>query len=178
MSLLGRELTTEERDKLEHLARSRTEEIRLVERARIILGASEATRLLALGRSLGKDKHTVQFWIQRFLKEGIDGLHDRPRPGCPCQYSAEQKARVLATALTSPQQLGLPFGSWTHDRLTLYVNQELGIPMSRSRIATLLHNEGLRWHHQEGWFGERVDPAFAEKRGPSSRVTRLQPSRL
>src|SRR6266851_3249903 len=28
--------------------------------------------------------------------------------------------------------------------------------------------EGLRWRKQEGWFGERIDPEFAEKRGPSN----------
>ena len=43
-----------------------------------------------------------------------------------------------------------------------------GIAMKRSRIDELLLREGLRWHTQETWFGERVDPQFAEKRGASS----------
>ena len=34
-------------------------------------------------------------------------------------------------------------------------------------IGEILLKEGLRWRRQETWFGERVDPEFAEKRGGS-----------
>ena len=43
--------------------------------------------------------------------------------------------------------------------------------MKRTRIAEILSKEGLRWRKQEGWFGERVDPEFAKKRGPSNGST-------
>jgi hypothetical protein len=36
--------------------------------------------------------------------------------------------------------------------------------MKRSRIDEILLREGLRWRKHETWFGERVDPDFAEKR--------------
>ena len=39
----------------------------------------------------------------------------------------------------------------------------------------LLIAEGLRWRTQETWFGERVDPEFAKKRGSLKRST---PTRL
>src|SRR4051794_25143179 len=71
----------------------------------------------------------------------------------------------------SPRSLGLSFASWTLDRLTAYLNEQKGIAIKRTRIDELLLAEGLRWRSQETWFGERVDPAFAEKRGPSSRST-------
>jgi transposase len=65
----------------------------------------------------------------------------------------------------------LPFGAWTLDRLAAYLAEEEGIPIKRSRISEVLRTEGLRWRTQEGWFGERPDPAFAEKRGRSSPST-------
>ena len=37
--------------------------------------------------------------------------------------------------------------------------------MKRSRLDEVLLTEGLRWRKQETWFGERVDPDFAAKRG-------------
>jgi hypothetical protein len=40
--------------------------------------------------------------------------------------------------------------------------------MQRSRIDEILVHEGLRWRKHETWFGERVDPAFAEKRSHGS----------
>jgi transposase len=54
---------------------------------------------------------------------------------------------------------------WTLDRLELYLNAQQGIPIKRSRIAEILIAEGLRWRQQETWFGERVDPDVATKRG-------------
>lgn len=79
---------------------------------------------------------------------------------------------MIATALTDPQILDLPFASWTLDRLAAYCNEELQIPIQRSRIDDVLIAEGLRWRQQETWFGERVDPDFAQKRGPSKPSTR------
>src|SRR4051812_27826844 len=85
----------------------------------------------------------------------------------------ERVAQVLAAAVTDPKTLGLPFGCWTLDRLTTYPHErpdEAGgpLPLSRSQLDLLLAGEGLRWRKEETWFGERVDPQFVEKRGPSS----------
>jgi len=83
---------------------------------------------------------------------------------------------VIATALTPPEHLGLPFASWTLDRLEAYLNEHKAMAIKRSRIDDLLIAEGLRWRTQETWFGARVDPEFAKKRGAlrSSIRTRLQ----
>jgi transposase len=110
----------------------------------------------------------VRDWLKRFNTHGVEGLHDLPRGGRPATYSPEQVAEVIATALTDPKTLGQPFASWTLDRLETYLNEEKGIPIKRSRIDDLLIAEGLRWREQESWFGERVDPDFAKKRGPST----------
>ncbi|HET6467292.1 MAG TPA: winged helix-turn-helix domain-containing protein, partial [Geminicoccaceae bacterium] len=72
---------------------------------------------------------------------------------------------VIATALTDPRALDLPFASWTLDRLAAHLNEREGIAIKRSRIDELLRAEGLRWRKHESWFGARVDPEFAEKRG-------------
>ena len=87
-------------------------------------------------------------------------------------YTQEQVGEIVALSLTDPQTVELPFASWTLDRLAAYLNEVKGIPIKRSRISELLIAEGLRWREEEHWFGERVDPAFAEKRGRSSRFTR------
>ena len=74
---------------------------------------------------------------------------------------------LLATSLSDPQELGLPCASWTLDRLAADLNEERGIAIKRRRLGEILQAEGLRWRQQETWFGERPDPAFAAKRGPS-----------
>jgi transposase len=154
------------------LAQSRTAAARTVERAQIIWLASQGWRVPAIARDVGVNVDTVRLWLTRFNADGLGGLHDRPRAGRPATYTAKQAGDVVALALTDPQSLGLPFASWTLDRLTAYLHEVKRLPMSRARIGKLLVAEGLRWRTQETWFGERVDPAFAEKRGPSSPSTR------
>jgi len=99
-------------------------------------------------------------------------LNDELHSGRPATYTLDQVSLVIETALTKPEALGLPFACWTLDRLEIYLNEQKNSGMKRSRIDELLIQEGLRWKMQETRFSERVDPEFAEKRGPSSRSTR------
>ena len=173
--LTVRALTVEEAETVERLARSRTAPARAVERAAIVWQAHQGARVPAIADRLGVCAATVRLWLTRFNAGGIAGLADAPRPGRPATYPPEAVGELVAASLTKPQELGLPFGSWTLDRLAAYLAEERGIAMKRSRIGELLQAEGLRWRTQETWFGERPDPAFAEKRGPSSAST---PARL
>lgn len=172
MALRVRPMTAEEERTIEQLSRSRTASARAVERARIIRLAKEGLRVPAIARELDIVPKTVRIWLKRFNERGLDGLKDKPRPGRAPTYTRDEVGELIAVALTNPQELGLPFASWTLDRLEAYLNEEKGIGLKRSRIDEILLAEGLRWRTQESWFGERVDPDFAEKRGRSSSSTR------
>jgi transposase len=167
-----RPLSPEEQAALEQWAHSRTASARLVERARIIRMASQGHRVPAIAQQLQLTAIPVRTWCQRFNAAGLAGLADTPRAGRPATYSAHKVAEVMATALTPPEQLGLPCASWTLDRLEAYLNDQTAIAIKRSRIDDLLIAEGLRWRTQEPWVGERVDPQFAHKRGALKHSTR------
>lgn len=79
-----REPTSQKRRDLEHLATS-------------------------IARELGVSKPTVDL-CRRFNEHGLSSLEDQPRSGRPPTYTAEQRAQVIATALTDPKRLDLPFG--------------------------------------------------------------------
>lgn len=175
MALRVRPLTAEEQTELRRRVASRTAPARVVERARMIWDLHHGARVPAVARRLGVGADVVRIWLKRCNAEGLDGLRDRPRSGRPVTYRPEMVGEVIATSLTQPDALGLPFGSWTLDRLQAYLNEERGLPIKRTRIDELLRAEGFRWRQQETWFGERVDPAFAEKRGPSSPCTPRHP---
>jgi transposase len=199
VALRVRELTGEEQETIRQLAHARTAPARVVERARIVELARQGWRVPAIAADMRLHEQTVRAWLTRFNTAGLDGLKDAPRPGRPTTYTAEQVGEVIATALTNPQTLGLPFGCWTLDRLAAYLHEERALPIKRSRSADLLIAEGLRWRSQETWFGERaalappvdqeapplaprkkkkeraVAPDFAQKRGPSRPSIRLLP---
>ena len=164
-------MTAAEHAAVEKLARSHTAPAQRVQRAPILWHASRGETASAIAARVGLDGETVRKRIRRFNAEGLEALKDRPRSGRRPTYTAEQTATVIATALTKPETLGLPFVAWTLDRLTAYLHEEKEIAMQRSRLDEILIAEGLRWRKHETWFGERVDPAFAEKRGSSRRST-------
>jgi transposase len=138
----------------------------MVERARMVWLAAQGESLTTIARLVQRSLPTVRHWLQRFNAQGLVGLQDSPRSGRPPRYSAAQVGQLIELALTDPDTLDLPFGCWTLDRLQYYANEVLGIPIKRARIGEVLLAEGLRWRRQETWFGERVDPEFAEKRAP------------
>ena len=170
-----RALTAKERSAMETLARSRTAPARQVERARVVLCASRGETPPGIAEALGLSAETVRRRIRRFNAEGLAAFDDHHRSGRPATYSPDEFAAVIAAALTAPRSLGLPFASWTLDRLAAYLLEHKGIAMRRSRIDEVLLAEGLRWRRQETWFGKRVDPEFAEKRGGSRRSTPHRP---
>jgi transposase len=169
--LLLRPLTEEEVRALRTLAHGQKVEARLRDRARICWLSHEGHRVREIVALVGTGDATVRHWITRYNAEGLAGLQDAPRIGRPPTYTPEELGTVIATSLTPPQDLDLPFASWTLDRLAAYLHEVKGIATKRSRIGELLQAEGLRWRTQETWFGERVDPDFAEKRGRSSPST-------
>jgi transposase len=155
----------EEQHELERLAHARTAPARLVERARVVVAALAGERAEAIAARFHVTAATVYLWLHRYNDHGVAGLEDRSRKGRPSTYTREQVGEIVATALTDPQTLDLPFQSWTLDRLAAYLSEQKGIAMKRSRLGEVLLSEGLRWRQQESWFGERVDPEFAAKRG-------------
>ena len=170
-----RNLSAEETSAVKALAHSRTAPAQRVERARLVWRASRGETPPRIAAALGVSAETVRRRIRRFNAEGFAALEDHHRTGRPATYAADAVARVIAAALTSPRRLGLPFASWTLDRLAAYLLEHKGIAMRRSRIDEILLREGLRWRRHESWFGERVDPEFAEKRGVSRSSTPRRP---
>ena len=133
-------------------------------RAKIVLLSNQRHTTREITAKLDCNERTTLKWIGCFNRHGVAGLEEGPREGRPRVYGPEDVGTVIQAALTPPQELGLPFASWTLDRLVAYLKEEKGVGMGRTRVAEMLSNEGLRWRKKEKWFGERVDPEFAEKR--------------
>ena len=89
-------LTREEHRALKQYVRSGTTEQRLVERARIILLASEGQSTEQIAQALHTRPARVSKWRQRFAKHRLAGLDDSARSGKPRQYSEVTERRILA----------------------------------------------------------------------------------
>ena len=134
--------TAEQRAELMTLARSRTEEARLVERAKIVLACLEGKRNDAVGRELGVRPNTVGLWRKRFAAAGVAGLRDRVRPGKTPKYGADLRLRVLRQLELPP-----PKGSASWDGAS--VAATLGV--SDDAIWRLLRKEGVQLRRRRSW---------------------------
>ena len=75
------ELTPQERGKLESWLRSTTIRAGLAKRARIILMLAEGRSISHISRTVGIRRRFVYKWVERFIKQGINGLQDKPGRG-------------------------------------------------------------------------------------------------
>ena len=168
MTLRVRALSDEEAHRLARMTRSQKLGAGLVRRAQIIQHAVDGLSAPGIAAKMGRCGATVRFWLKRFNERGWPGLAEDMRSGRPPTYTAEERSAVIAAALSRPADLGLPFASWTLDRLVAYLGE-------KSRMSEVLQAEGLKWRQEETWFGARVDPEFERKRGRSSASTPPRP---
>lgn len=94
-------LDAEERQHLEHLLHRGTHATRQVTRARILLKAAEGWEDRAIAEALSVGRATVERPRQRFIKEGLGALADRPRPGTLAKLDAKAEARLIAEACSA-----------------------------------------------------------------------------
>src|ERR1019366_6752 len=88
--------SAEVRTELTAMSRSRREETRMVERARMVLACLEGKKIQQVAQETGASIPTVSKWRQRFAQSGIAGLRDQPRSGKPRTDDAVFRDRGVA----------------------------------------------------------------------------------
>jgi transposase len=136
------ECSAEDAANLATLSKSRTEEARTVERARIILACLEGKEIQQVARELGVSVPTVSKWRKRFAWWGLRGLTDRPRPGKRVTYDAAFRNRVLAL-LEQPPPPGM--SHWDGPA----VAEKLG--SSVHAVWRVLRREGIYLQRVRSW---------------------------
>jgi homeodomain-containing protein len=82
-------LPTDERERLESLARAHSTPQALAFRCQLILRAAAPDQPpnLRVAAELHCNRHTVGLWRHRYLEHGLAGLQDAPRSGRPRSFS-------------------------------------------------------------------------------------------
>ena len=76
-------LTPAERQTLLAWQRTTTISAGLDRRARIILLLANGMTITDIAATVGISRRHVYKWVQRFVQEGLEGLHDKPGRGGP-----------------------------------------------------------------------------------------------
>jgi len=141
------------RAQLSKRAASHKDSSRDVLRAKIILGVLDGKSQISVARSLGLRATTVNKWVLRFRKIGIDGLLDAKRSGKPQTVGKDLRTKIIKTLEMDP-----PKGLASWDGISLA--SVLGI--KKSTIYNALEKEGIQLKRTRSWCVS-TDPEFAAK---------------
>jgi transposase len=146
-------VTPQQRQVLETWTRSRVLPHRLVQRAQLVLLASEGVANETIARRLGVSRAKVARWRRRFEEAGVNGLEEARGRGRRATYGRAFVEEVVSTPLRPP-----PDGTTHWSSRTLAA--QLGV--SHATVHRIWHDMGLQ-PHLTRTFTYRRDPLLAEK---------------
>jgi transposase len=152
----------EDRSELERIVRAASSEVRMVERARIVLCAAEGRTAEEIAVGVGCSLPTVVKWRSRYARGGLEGLRDAPRSGAPLTHGPEVRALLIAKACTRPPETesGQRCERWTYREL----GEEVG--MSESQAHVILSRAEIKPHRTDYWImSDFSRPEFEERCG-------------
>lgn len=163
-------LTEEQRKGLETLTRSRTESVRRVERAEILLAYAQGETISAIARQVGTNRPKVNRCVDKALELGVEAaLQDLPGRGRKRVIPREARAWLLSLACQKPKELGYAQELWTRHLLAEHARQHgppAGHPslsgIQRGTVSKILSKEGLK-PHKVRYYVEKRDPEFEAK---------------
>ena len=132
----------EDEDVLRIWATSRTIQVRLAERARMVLRCIAGEAIKDIAADMHTRPNTVILWRDRFVASGVKGLYDLPRSGKPRVYGDEFRRRVLSTLELAP-----PPGQAQWDGPALAAH----LDVSKDAVWRMLRAEGICLARQRSW---------------------------
>ena len=147
-------LKPKERKELEARCRSARTSQGDLKRARIVLLAADGRSTRSIAKEVGVQPRIVSRWRHRFADHGLDGLHDKPRPGKKPIYNGATDKRILAL-LDKPPPDG--FARWNGPLLA----QALG-DVDIQYVWRFLRANKIDLAARKSWC-ESNDPQFAAK---------------
>lgn len=163
-------LTPEQRRELEILSNSRSEPLREIERARILLHYQAGKNPSEIKKALGVSRVTIYHCLHKALEMGVAaGLKDTFHRAKERIIGIDDKAWVVHLACTKPKELGYAAEVWTRRSLATHVRQHAeaaGHPSlaraAKSTVQKILAEQHLQ-PHKVKYYLERRDPEFELK---------------
>ena len=137
------ELSPEAIRELDELYRT-TDDIRLHTRAQMILLAAEQHLVAGeIAKIVRSDPDTVISWLKRYMAEGLNGLADAPRSGCPSKVTSDYREQLVQAVRQRPRSLDQPYSLWTLQRLADFMAERTGIRIADETVRVYLKAAGI-----------------------------------
>lgn len=163
-------LSQEDRNFLENIDQSRTEEVRRVERARMLLLFADNVSVPKIAEQLNTNPPKVYRCIDKALAFGVQtAVGDLKRSGRPSEITPEAKAWVVSLACQKPKDLDYSYEVWTTRLLAQHIRdnaEEQGYPsvvrIGSGTVSRILSENDIK-PHKINYYLERRDPDFEDK---------------
>ena len=155
--LFVRSLTPRERKELTRLVRVGLG-ARVVRRAQMIRLSGQGKSATEIAALWGVSRPGVRKIINRFNREGIPGLADRPRRGRP-RKTDDRYVHLLKKAVSvSPRDLGYAFTCWTLDRLREHLSRKTRVVLSAVHLSRLMAEHDIVYRRPKHGMTHLRDP--------------------
>jgi transposase len=154
-----------DRTELERRVRDRGAQVRVAERARIVLLAAGGLTGPQIAERAGCTEPTVIKWRRQYAEDGLAGLEDAPRRGGPKRVLTDAAVcEILAATVTPPPESLQAEGvtHWSSRRLADWLRRTRRLTVSHDSISRLWRRFCLQPHRTEG-FKFSTDPQLEAK---------------
>jgi len=155
--LLVRSLTAGERKELARLIR-RGLNAHVVRRAQMIRLSSQGQSATAIGALWEISGQAVRKIINRFNREGVAGLANRPRQGRPRKTNARYVKLLKQAVSVNPRDIGYSFTCWTLDRLREHLARKTRIVLSVPHLSRLMAEHNIVYRRPKHGMTHLRDP--------------------
>lgn len=164
-------LSEEEIQRLEKISRSRTSEMQLVTRAKILLYKYDGLSNANIADKLDINRNSVSLCLNKYYAHGVDAaLVDAPKQGRPAIFTDDDIAWIMDLACQKPIELGYAAELWTYRALQKHIREhctQAGHPslsnIACSKVSDILNNAEIK-PYKIRYYLEKRDPDFESKK--------------
>jgi putative transposase len=113
---------------------------RLYKRAQVVLLSHKGYKAEEIAQIVDFSRERVRYWINRYRREGLEGLKDKERSGRPPKLQREHIQYLLNIKQRSPIQCGYTQREWTGRLLAEQLQNNFGVKVCDERIRQILRN--------------------------------------
>jgi transposase len=98
---------------------------------------------------------SINNWVHRFNKDGLEGLLDKSIPGRNPKLTDLEKVALKRVVIEdSPEQHGYNSATWTGPMLINYIEKEFGKSYKKAQIYKILAKMNLTYQKSKGIYPE------------------------
>lgn len=115
-----------------------SDELRYQHRLHALLLVSSGQSCQQVAELYGEDRRTVQRWVRRFEKDGLDGLRDGEHAGRPTSLNESQLEKLKRDLARRPKSLGVERARWDGKLLAEHVLERFKVTLGLRQCQRIL----------------------------------------